>query len=126
MIDDGTLLTARWAVAVVDDGALHPASRRKAGARRRKLIFGTASSGRCGARVLVCSGVRGILNSGYTRDAAFVVRTVGDDNEPCRFSTWAAKAVALIGRLPDTLASPMNSRSSDVGNNSSLHGNEPL
>jgi hypothetical protein len=32
------------------------------------------------------------------------VRTVGDENEPRRFSTWAAKAVALIGHLPDTLA----------------------
>jgi hypothetical protein len=43
--------------------------------------------------------LRGILNSGHTRDAAYVVRTVGDDKEPCRFSTWAPKAVALIGRL---------------------------
>ena len=48
--------------------------------------------------------LRGILNSGHTRGAAYVVRTVGDDHEPRRFSTWAAKAVALIGRLPDTLA----------------------
>ena len=48
--------------------------------------------------------LRGILNSGHTRDAAYVVRTVGDENEPRRFSTWAAKAVALIGHLPDTLA----------------------
>ena len=48
--------------------------------------------------------LRGILNSGHTRDAAFVVRTVGDEHEPHRFSTWAAKAVAMIGKLPDTLA----------------------
>ncbi|HVR10578.1 MAG TPA: DUF3631 domain-containing protein [Thermoanaerobaculia bacterium] len=48
--------------------------------------------------------LRCILNSSHTRDAAYVVRTVGDDHEPRRFSTWAAKAVALIGRLPDTLA----------------------
>lgn len=48
--------------------------------------------------------LRGILNSGHTREAAYVVRTVGDENEPRRFSTWAAKAVALIGHLPDTLA----------------------
>jgi len=41
--------------------------------------------------------LRGILNSGHTRDAAYVVRTVGDDNDPCRFSTWAPKAVALAG-----------------------------
>jgi hypothetical protein len=47
--------------------------------------------------------LRGILNSGHTRDAAYVVRTVGDDHEPRRFSTWAAKAVAMIGCLPDTL-----------------------
>jgi putative DNA primase/helicase len=48
--------------------------------------------------------LRGILNSGHARDAAYVVRTVGDEHEPRRFSTWAAKAIALIGRLPDTLA----------------------
>lgn len=47
--------------------------------------------------------LRGVLNSGHTRDTAFVVRTVGDDHEPRRFSTWSAKALALIGSLPDTL-----------------------
>lgn len=41
--------------------------------------------------------LRGILNSGHTRDSAFVIRTVGDDHEPRRFSTWGAKAIALIG-----------------------------
>lgn len=48
--------------------------------------------------------LRGIFNSSHTRHAAYVVRTVGDNHEPRRFSTWSAKAVALIGRLPDTLA----------------------
>ena len=50
--------------------------------------------------------LRGILNSGHTRDLAFVIRNVavGDDHEPRRFSTWGAKAIALIGKLPDTLA----------------------
>ena len=33
-----------------------------------------------------------------------MIRTVGDDHEPRGFSTWAAKAIALIGKLPDTLA----------------------
>ena len=47
--------------------------------------------------------LRGILNSGHTRSAAFVIRTAGDDHEPRRFRTWAPKAVALIGRLPSTL-----------------------
>jgi putative DNA primase/helicase len=41
-------------------------------------------------------GIRGGL--------AFVIRTVGDDHEPRRFSTWAAKVICLIGKLPDTLA----------------------
>ena len=48
--------------------------------------------------------LRGILNSGHTRELAFVIRTVGDDHEPRKFSTWGAKAIALIGGLKDTLA----------------------
>jgi len=49
--------------------------------------------------------LRGILNSGHNRATAYVVRTVGDDHEPRTFATWAPKAIALIGNLPDTLAS---------------------
>jgi hypothetical protein len=48
--------------------------------------------------------LRGILNSGHARNGG-VVRTVGDDHEPRRFSTWCPVAVALIGKLPATLAS---------------------
>ncbi|MEX2529838.1 MAG: DUF3631 domain-containing protein [Gemmatimonadota bacterium] len=48
--------------------------------------------------------LRGVLNSGHARASAVVVRTVGDDHEARAFSTWAPKAVALIGDLPDTLA----------------------
>ncbi len=47
--------------------------------------------------------LRGVLNSGHTRDTAFVIRTVGDAFEPRRFSTWGAKTIALIGKLPSTL-----------------------
>lgn len=47
--------------------------------------------------------LRGIVNSGHTRDTAYVIRTVGDDHTPKRFSTWAAKALAGIGHLSDTL-----------------------
>ena len=47
--------------------------------------------------------LRGILNSGHTHGTAYVVRIVGEDMEPRQFSTWAAKAIALIGRLPATL-----------------------
>jgi putative DNA primase/helicase len=46
--------------------------------------------------------LRGVINSGHTRESAFVIRTVGDDHEPKRFSTWGAKAIAGIGRLPET------------------------
>ena len=61
---------------------------------------------------------RGILNSGHTRAGAFVVRTVGDDFEPRRFSTWTPMAFALIGKLPDTLSDrsiviPMRRRQRD-------------
>lgn len=47
--------------------------------------------------------LRGILNSGHTRPTAYVIRTVGDDHTPKKFSPWGAKAIALIGKLPDTL-----------------------
>ena len=48
--------------------------------------------------------LRGLLNSGHRRTLAVVIRTVGDQHEPRLFSTWAPKAIALIGKLPDTLA----------------------
>lgn len=35
---------------------------------------------------------RGILNSGHTRQSAYVIRVVGDDHEAQQFSTWGAKA----------------------------------
>jgi putative DNA primase/helicase len=45
----------------------------------------------------------GILNSGHRRSSAFVMRVVGEAHEPSKFSTWAATAIAMIGRLPSTL-----------------------
>jgi len=47
--------------------------------------------------------LRGILNSGHTRDAATIIRCDGDTHEPKCFSTWAAMAFAHIGKIPDTL-----------------------
>ena len=47
--------------------------------------------------------VRGILNSGHTRDTATIIRLVGDNHEPKEFSTWSAKAIASIGKLSGTL-----------------------
>jgi len=43
------------------------------------------------------SELRGILNSGYRRNSAFVMRA------DAIYSTWAPVAVAMIGRLPATL-----------------------
>ena len=41
--------------------------------------------------------LRGVLNSGHDREGAFIIRAVGT------FSTWAPKAISLIGAPPDTL-----------------------
>lgn len=47
--------------------------------------------------------LRGVINSGHTRQSAYVIRTVGDDHEPRQFSTWGAKAISGIGHLAGTL-----------------------
>jgi putative DNA primase/helicase len=43
--------------------------------------------------------LRGLLNSGHTRDGAFVVRVEGENHEPRKFSTWASIVIAAIGTL---------------------------
>ena len=49
--------------------------------------------------------LRGILNAGHTKVAANVIRNVEVNGEhlPRRFSVWAAKAIATIRDLADTL-----------------------
>jgi len=47
--------------------------------------------------------LRGIINAGYTRSTARVIRTVGDDFEPRAFSTFCPKGIAAIGGLPGTI-----------------------
>ena len=47
--------------------------------------------------------LRGIINSGHTRQSAYVIRTNGETLEPEKFSTWAPKVVSMIGYLPDTV-----------------------
>ena len=47
--------------------------------------------------------MRGVLNSGFNRASAYVIRCDGDQNEPRPFKTWCAKLIALIGNLPSTL-----------------------
>lgn len=56
------------------------------------------------AFLLFSEELRGILNSGHTRRGAVVIRTVGEDFEPRTFTTWCPKVLALIGKLPGTLA----------------------
>ena len=56
--------------------------------------------------------LRGILNAGYTRDSAYVVRVANQVKDSqkgvmsrlVRFSCFCPKAIAAIGRLPETLA----------------------
>jgi len=49
--------------------------------------------------------MRGVLNSGHTKTAAYVIRTVEvcGDHKAKRFSSWAPKAIATIRSLADTL-----------------------
>ena len=61
------------------------------------------------------SELKGILNAGYHRESAYVLRVFsarggegreGDENATTlgRFSCWCPKLMCMIGRLPDTLA----------------------
>ncbi|MBA4143369.1 MAG: DUF3631 domain-containing protein [Nitrosospira sp.] len=52
--------------------------------------------------------LKGLINAGYTRGHAFVLRVVGDDHTPKQFSVWSAKAlagIALEKHLPDSTLS---------------------
>ena len=46
--------------------------------------------------------LRGILNSGYARASAFVMRSSGN-GRPEMYSTWGAKAICGIGNMPGTI-----------------------
>lgn len=46
----------------------------------------------------------GIVNCGWERNLANVSRVEGDDNQVRTFSTWAPKALAGIGTMPDEIA----------------------
>jgi putative DNA primase/helicase len=50
--------------------------------------------------------LRGVLNAGYRRPTAYVVRNVpvGDSWEPRKFGVFGPVAIAMIGKLPSTLA----------------------
>ncbi len=48
--------------------------------------------------------LRGILNSGHRLSGAFVLRCIGDNNEPKLFPTFGPRVIAKIGDLPDTIA----------------------
>jgi len=46
--------------------------------------------------------LRAVINSGHSRDSAWVPRCEGDNHEVAMFSTWAPKVIAQIGRPHDT------------------------
>ena len=53
--------------------------------------------------------LRGILNAGYTRESAYVIRVSNRKqgegrSRLAKFSCWCPKVIAAIGRLPETLA----------------------
>lgn len=72
---------------------------------------------------------RGILNAGFTRDSAIVIRCVGDDHMPTPFNVWGAKALCGIGKIADTLADrsvPLRLRRRTPGENvESLRHSDP-
>ncbi|MEP6605786.1 MAG: DUF3631 domain-containing protein, partial [Nitrosospira sp.] len=47
--------------------------------------------------------MHGIINSGYSKDAPYFWRCVGDDHEPKGFYVFSPKAIAFIGHTRDTL-----------------------
>lgn len=47
--------------------------------------------------------LRGLINAGHTRTAAFIYRTTGEDHTLTPFNLWGAKALAGIGKLNETL-----------------------
>jgi putative DNA primase/helicase len=47
--------------------------------------------------------LRGVLDLGFTRSSAFVIRAVGEQHEPKPFSTSWPNVAAMIGELPPTL-----------------------
>jgi putative DNA primase/helicase len=47
--------------------------------------------------------LRGLINCGHSRDSAYIVRTVGTEFIPKKFSVWGAKAMSGIGHLADTI-----------------------
>jgi hypothetical protein len=44
-----------------------------------------------------------VINAGYLKETAHVVRCIGDDHEPTLLSSWCAKLIAMIGQPPDTV-----------------------
>jgi putative DNA primase/helicase len=48
-------------------------------------------------------GMRGILNLAHTRKSAVVIRGDGESFTPKEFNAFGAKAIAMIGELPDTV-----------------------
>lgn len=62
--------------------------------------------------------LRGIINSGFNRDLAFVMRCAGEDHEPTPFNVFSPKVLCGIGKLPCTImdrAIPLRLRRKKAG-----------
>jgi hypothetical protein len=64
---------------------------------------GTIAIDEADASLAANDEIRGLIDSGHTRDAAHVIRCEGDDHEPRQLSTWAPIIIAAIGKLPRTI-----------------------
>ncbi len=84
--------------AVLSSNLTGPALYRTVEAERPTLLVDEADS-----FLTAREELRGIVNSGHTRAGAFILRASGPGNRPKRYSTWAPKALAAIGRLPSTI-----------------------
>ncbi len=62
------------------------------------LVFG-----RSAAKSERADELRNLLNSGHTVGTAFVLRCSGEEMEPKAYSTFAAKIVAGLGTIPETV-----------------------
>lgn len=47
--------------------------------------------------------MRGLVNAGHTRRGAFVLRSIGDDHTPTKFSVWGPMALAGIKKPAETI-----------------------
>jgi hypothetical protein len=93
-----TLVKAPWLTAQVSPAALFRTVEKK-----RPTLLLDESDPTFNGNKEYAEALRGLLNTGYERKGT-TPRCVGKDHDVKDFSTFCAKAIAGIGRLPDTVA----------------------